>query len=333
MKSKMWPSGDQGWAARYQLSMGGSDVPAAALEKREAELLASVLEAGLPAVELFGDAEELAAEDAAEMATVEEAVRSSEGGGLQPAVWLMGMMLLSLGAAPTVLTFIRSGWFVDVDVASGVVAATVLLCAVGAIAVHGLFVAGQSRAAVGALVATAVVTVGGIAVAEGMGPGHTAATDFPVLVLGVGCVAPGLILLLVAHLLPQPSLRADWDDAEWLRIFRGGLRARLVPGVTARGHVAEIEQAIGSGSESAAAEFGHPLVLARTLAKDDPVAGVRRWWMSAIGACAIPLVLAAMNASSRTWGIFSVPIAIVLAIVGVVMMVIKWRQRPTRVAR
>lgn len=106
-----------------------------------------------------------------------------------------------------------------------------------------------------------------------------------------------------------------------------------MPHVTALGHVAEIEQAIDPGSDSAATEFGHPLVLARELAQDDRAARARRWWMSAIGACAVPLVLAVMTASSKTWGMFSVPIAIVLAIVAVVMVVNKWRQRPSRVAR
>lgn len=39
MESKVWPVGDQGWAARYRLTIAGSDVPADALEEREAALV------------------------------------------------------------------------------------------------------------------------------------------------------------------------------------------------------------------------------------------------------------------------------------------------------
>lgn len=63
--------------------MTGTDVPAPSVTAREQELRRAVRAAQTPAADLFGDARTLAAEDALELATADEAVRTSLGGGLR----------------------------------------------------------------------------------------------------------------------------------------------------------------------------------------------------------------------------------------------------------
>lgn len=276
METRDWPVGDRPWAVRYQLSMAGKHVPAVALEERERELLDAVRAAGLPAAEVFGDADVLAAEDVAELATADEAVRVSAGGGVRPALQDVGGTLV----------------------------------------------------AVGVLVAAGAAAVAGIASAASLGPGRLAASDVPVAALGVGLLAPGVVTLVVASRMPQPDLRRRWDDAEWLRRFRGGLRARLVPASTARGHVVEIEQALGSGTASAAAEFGHPLVLARELAEVDRTARTRRWWLSTVAGTGTPLVIAALVVANDSWGALTIPVVVVLLLGALMTAVVRWGDRP-----
>ena len=126
-----WPVGDQEWVARYRMSMADKHVPAPALEERERELLDAVREAEVPAAELFGGVDALAAEDAAELATVEEEVRGSLGGGLRPALREVGHTLTGIGVVAVLLMIIRHGWSVDIDIAASLVAGGVLVVFVG----------------------------------------------------------------------------------------------------------------------------------------------------------------------------------------------------------
>jgi len=314
--------------ARYRTSIAGKHVPAAALEERERELLDAVREAGLPAAELFGDATVLAAEDVAELATVDEAVRTSEGGGLRSALGDVGGTLVSFASVAVLLMLIRSGRSVDVDVAPALVVASVVVVAVGWVVGRALFSTGRPVVMVRVLVAVGAVAVAGIASAVMVGPGQVAASDVPVPLLGVGLLAPGVLALVAASRMPQQSLREDWDDAEWLRRFKGGLRARLVPAATARGHVAEIEQAIGSGVPSAFAEFGHPLVLARELAEADRTARTRLWWVATVVGTGTPLLIAAVILGLGSWEVLAIPVVALLLLGAVITLVVGWGERP-----
>ena len=308
--------------------MAGKHVPAVALQERERELLDAVREAGLPAVELFGDAAVLATEDVAELSSVDEAVRTSEGGGLRPALREVGGTLLGIGAVSVLGIFIRSGWSVDVDVAPALVAASVVIAAVGVVVSRALFSAGRPVAMVRVLIAVGAIAVAGIASAASLGPDHVAASDVPVPLLGVGLLAPGVLALVAASRMPQQTLREDWDDAEWLRRLRGGLRARLVPSAIARGHVLEVEQAMGSRAGSAFAEFGHPLVLARELAEADRTARARRWRVSTVASTGTPLLIAVLVLRNDSWGFLTIPLGVVLVLSAVIALVVGWGDRP-----
>jgi hypothetical protein len=323
-----WPERDQRWVERYRRSMTGKHVPADALAERERELLQAVRETGIPAAELLGDADALAADDVAELATVEEAVRASEGGGLRPALRELGGTLVSISTVAVVLMAIRDGWSVDVEVGAALVAGSVAAVFVGWVVGRALFAAGRLHAAVGVVVAAVALAVGGIAWAATMGPGHVAAHGVPVPLLGVGLIAPGVLALVVAARMPHPSLRESWDDDEWLRRFRTALRSRLVPSATARDHVAEVEQAIAAGATSAFAEYGHPLVLARRLAQADHTARARRWWVSTVAGTGTPLVIAALVVTMGTWGPLTVPAALFLLLSGLATLAVGWGDRP-----
>lgn len=322
-----WPEQDRRWIGRYRTAMEGKPVPAAALAEREAELLASVRAAGLPAAEVFGAADVLAAEDAAELATADEAVRASEGAGSRVPLREMGGLLVGLGIVLLLQALVRGYRSVDVEAGSVLVALGVTAGAVAWFVTRALFSAGRPVAMVGVLVAAVPVAVASLVAAERLGPGRVVAGGVPVLLLAAGLIVPGAVVLVAVSRLPQPVLREDWDDDEWLRRFRGGLRARLVPASTARGHVAEVEQPRGSGATTAA-EFGHPLVLARELAEVDRAARARRWWVSTLGGASALLTLAALVRANDSWGALTVPLVVVVLLGAVARLASAWGARP-----
>jgi hypothetical protein len=325
---RAWPVQDQQWVARYRTSIAGKHVPARALEERERELLRALRDAEVSATELFGDPDALAAEDAAELATVDEEVRGSLGGGLRPALREVGNTLMGIGVVAVLIMFVRHGWYVDIDVALALVAAGVTVVFVGWVVSRALFAAGRAASAVGVLVAAGAAALAGIAAAANLGSGHIAASDVPAPLLALGMLAPGVVALVVPSRMPQPEYRECWDDAEWLRRFRGGLRARLVTATAARGHVAEIEQALVAGRTSAYAEFGHPLTLARELAKADGSARRRRWWVSTVTGTGGPLAIAVVVIANQSWGALTIPVAVALLLTGAGATVVGWENRP-----
>lgn len=328
MDVREWPTQDREWVARYQSLMVGQHVPAVVVEERQRELLDSVRAAGLSAIDLFGDADELATEDAIEFSSTAEAVLTSEGGGLKRGLREVGGTLLALGMGATALLLLRNGWFVDVDIASLWVVASVLVLFVGWTIIKQLFAAGLSIPSVGAVVATGALACGGMVVARNVGVGHIAASDVSVPLLGFGLLTPGVVALLTASRLPQPILRETWSDEEWLRRFRAGLRARLVPAVTAHNHVTEIEQTMRSETTSISQEFGHPLVLSRELAGADRAARARLWWASTIVGTGTPLVIAALILTVGTWGALTIPLAVVLLLSSVLTPALGWKDQP-----
>ncbi len=325
---KPWPIADHEWVTHYRMSMARKHVPAIALDERERELLNAVRKAEVPAADLFGDAEELASEDAAELATVDEEVRTSLGGGLRPALREVGGTLVGIGAVSVLLLIIRSGWSVDIDTAQALVGASVLVVFVGWIVGRALFSAGRSVSAVGALVVAVALGLAGIAFADALGSGHVVAHDVPVPFLAMGMLAPGVAALVAAIRMPQQQLRKSWDDSTWFRRFRGGLRARLMPAATARDHVAEIKQTLAVEGTSAYSEFGHPLVLARDIAAADRSVRVRLWCVSVIAGAVVPLCLAVLVLANQSWGSLTVPATVALTLAAAVAFAHGWHGRP-----
>ncbi|NAZ80228.1 hypothetical protein GTR02_00125 [Kineococcus sp. R8] len=328
MDQRTWPEQDRKWVARYQSAITGKHVPADVLERREGELLAAVRAAGLPAAEVFGDAAELAGEDATELGTTGEAVRTSEGGGRRAALREVGGTLLALGAVAVASTALRNGWFVDLELGATLVAVSVAAVFLGWVVGRSLFSAGRPAWMAGVLLGVLAVAVAGIAAAVEVGPDVVVAGDVPVLLLGAGLLVPGVVVLVVAARMPQPSLRLEWDDAEWLRRFRGGLVSRLVPRATARAHVAEVEQQVSSSGVPAHAEFGHPLVLAREVARADRTARARWWWVATVAGTGVPLVIGLLILVNNSWGALSIPLGAFLVLVGLSRSVAAWRGRP-----
>lgn len=333
MNGILWPQRDQGWVARYQTSMTGKHVPALALQEREGELLDAVRAAGVPAAELFGDANVLAAEDAVELATPDEAVRTSLGGGLRPALREVGGTLVGLAAVSLLIILLRKGWSVDVDRTSALVAVSLAVGYMGWVVSRALFSGGRPMATFGVLAAAGAVTVAGIAWEASLNGDDVVASDVSVPLLGLGMLAPGVLVLVAASRLPQPTLREDWDDAEWLRRFRSGLRTRLVPSATTRGHVDEVHQTIRTGTASAFEEFGHPLVLARQLADADRTGRTRRWWVSVIAGTGTPLAAAALTHTNDSWGALTMPLVVIFVLIAVVTLLVRWSDRPWRTRR
>lgn len=237
-------------------------------------------------------------------------------------------MLVGVGAVTSLIVIIRSGWSVDIDTALVLVAASVLVVFVGWVVVRALFSSGRSAAAVGAGAGAGAAAVAGVAYAAIMGSGHIAASDVSLPLLIVGLLVPGISTLVIADRMPRQELRENWDDSQWLRRFRGGLRARLVPAVTARGHVAEIEQAMAAGGVSAYSEFGHPLTLAHDLARADRTARRRLWAVSTGAAVGAPLCLAVLVMANQSWGMLTIPVAVAFCLMAAGVFVAGWGRRP-----
>ena len=333
MDVKEWPAGDQKWATQYRLAMKGRSVPSSSLSEREQELLDAILESGVPAGELFGDARNLAIEDAGELATADEMVRTSVGGGLKPALQEIAGTWVGIGVAAVVVMVIRGGWLVEVDVAIVLVAVSVAAAFLGWGVVRALFAAGRSGSAAGALIAVGLVIGAGIASAANLGPGHIAASEVPVLLLALVILCPGVAVLVAVSRMSQQELRETWDDREWFRRFRGGLRARLMSSVTARDHVAEVEQALGWAGTTAYTEFGHPLSFARELAAVDHVARARQWWAVTAATTGGPLLIAMLILTNQSWGVLTVPIALGVTLFAVLALSAGWNDRPRRQSR
>lgn len=333
MDIKEWPASDQGWVVRYRLAMTNKHVPASSLVEREQELLGAIREAGVPAAELFGDAKTLATEDAAGLATTDEMVRTSLGGGLKPALREIAGTWVGIGAVAVLILFLRHGWSVDLEVSYVLVAASVAAAFLGWEVGRALFTAGRSGSAIGALIAVGTVVVAGIASATNLGPGHIAASDVPVLLLAPVILGPGIVVLLVLSRMPQHDLRSTWDDGAWLRRFRGGLRSRLMPSDTARDHVAEVEQALEWAGTTAYTEFGHPLSFARELAAADRATRARQWWAVTTVSTGAPLLMAALILTNQSWGILTVPIAVGFALSAVVAFSVGRSDRPRMMER
>ncbi len=323
-----WSAEDQKWATRYRTVMTGKHVPASSLQEREHELLDAVRAARVPAAELFGDATALATEDAAELATVEEEIRTSLGAGLRPVLREIGGRLTGISAVAVLLMVLRHGWSIDVDIAHVMVAASVLLAFLGWVVLRALFTAGRSGLMISAGVVLSAVVAAGIAFAANLGSGHYAARDVPVPLLALAMLTPGVVMLAVSHRIPQQVLRQQWNDEQWLRRFTGGLRARLMPSPTIRDHVTEIEQNLDLSGTSAYTEFGHPLVLARELAAANRVARTRRWWVLAVFGTLTPLVIAALIATSDSWGALTIPVALAFVLSAAVVLGTAWGDRP-----
>ena len=328
MARKEWPTRDREWATQYRASMGDERIPAAALHEREEQLLSSVRVVNLPAAELFGEASVLAKKDSAELATVDGAVRVSAAGGLRPALLELGRLGAALGAVGALFTLGRSGWFVNIDVAIVLIGVSIALSLVGWVAIRALFAAGRLVVMTGATIIIGALILVSIALAASVGPGVIAATDVPVPLFTLALIAPGGIIFLLANRMAQKASHEVWDDAEWLRRFRSGLRSRLMPAVVARTYVAKFEQVIATANSSAGARFGHPLTLARKVADADESTRARRWWMSTVVGMGLPIIVAISILLSNSWGKLTVPTVTMLFLIAVLTPTFGWADRP-----
>ena len=326
--TNIWSETDQAWVTRYRALMAGKHVPAVALEERERDLLNAVREADMPAAELFGDASTLAADDVLELATTAETVRTSEGGGPRHAVKDAGGTLLVMGIVSAALLALRSGWSADIYFAHLVLAVSVAIPFIGWIAARALFAAGRSVAMTGVITSAVAIALAGIASAAALGNDHIAARAVPVPLLGVVLIIPGVVTLVWASRMRQQVLRTSWDDTDWLQRLRGGLRARLVPATTERGHVAEIKQALDASDTSAYEEYGHPLVLAREIADANRTSRSRLWWLWILTGIGSPLVSAVLVTTAQSWANLTIPIAVLVLLASFVTPLAGWSRRP-----
>lgn len=333
MQTHEWPAGDQKWVAQYRMALARESVPAEVREARERELLEAVRESGQPASEAFGEADAVAADDAAELSTPGEAVRVSVGGGLRPALREVGGTLLGIGVVAVVLLALRSGWTVDLEAAELVVAGSLVVAYLGWVVGRALFAGGRAAATVATVVGAGAIAVLGIIAAVQIGPDVVVAAGVSVPLIAVLIVVSGVAILVATRWMPEHTLRDSWDNDEWLRRFSGGLRARLMTGDAVRSHVAEVTQAISAGGGDAFEEFGHPVALARAVAESDRVARRRRWWVAMVVGAVFPLVIAAMIVVNDSWGALTIPAAVFLGLGALATLGTRWATRPGTAGR
>lgn len=233
---------DEQWgdAVRWRLAVSYPAATRPLIDQVLAEAQQACAESGLPAHELFGDAESYAAEVASERISEEE-LAAVDMDGISPAEQLQGMLLAVgfTGVALSVVLILAHGWYVDVSpwqlvllVAGSVALAT----AVGGVLARR---AGQLRRS-WSLVATTLAVVGaGAAVAvvlEGRPPLGEAPTLLAALAYGALFVGAWTIPTPT----PRPADRRDVPADAWFADLEGMLRGRYyLTRAAASGYVAE----------------------------------------------------------------------------------------------
>ncbi|PYI37545.1 hypothetical protein CVS30_14825 [Arthrobacter psychrolactophilus] len=323
-----WPERDRPWATRYMVAVSQPEVSSAAIDARTRELISALREADTPADALFGDPGEIAEEDVRVLGTNEEAVSASEGGGARQGLNFIGTALTFLGVSSALVMLTRGVWRMDVELGPLCIVFGILGAAIAANLAWTLFVAGRTGW-------TLVVGAGGLAFMAGciwfaatVGPGHLLIAGVPFWVLMIGMTLPGVLVLLVARLVPRRPLRAAWADDQWLRRFRGAMRSQGLSGELAREHERSVRAGIDEGEGGYYAEFGHPVVLARSLAMDDNPAAIRRWRWSSSFQVAVPLLMCVLVSFSESFGAWRSPAMIFLFVSGMVTAYTSWRHRP-----
>lgn len=288
-----WPEPDRDWAGRYLLGLFREGVEASASSERQAELIAAVHAAGVPAEELFGDPADVARADAPDLAgpSAVAAAESADRAGARDAVGYAGAALLLLGVIAAIMVLVSGDGPIDVRV--GVVA--VLLAIIGGMIAGSVALfhsmAGRLRAAaLAGAVAVGVVLVGGSQVTWS-GRDVVLIADLPRWAAALGLLLPGVLAILTARLVPARAAQTAWDDDAWFDRFRGVLTTKGVPAGVAREHERTLRE--GLAGTTAMQEYGRPDAFALTLAADDPAAPGRRLWWGAAGWFALAVLQAA----------------------------------------
>ncbi|WP_104111323.1 hypothetical protein [Arthrobacter sp. N199823] len=328
-----WPERDRPWAARYMVVVSRPEVSSAAIDARARELISALREADAPADVLFGDPGEIAEEDVRVLGTNEEAVSASEGGGPRQGLSFIGTALTFLGVSSALVMLTRGVWQIDVELGPLCIVLGILGVSIAANLAWTLFVAGSTGW-------TLVVGAGGLAymagciwLAAAVGPGYLLIAGVPLWALMIGMALPGVLVLLVARLVPRRPLRSAWADDEWLRRFRGAMRSQGVYGDVAREHERSVRAGIDEGEGGYYVEFGHPVVFARSLAVDDNRAAIRRWRWSSSFQVAVPLLMCVLISFSESFGAWRSPAMIFLFVSGIVTAYTSWRHRPAEQKR
>lgn len=262
---------EERWAARVLLRLVGEhDVPGEVARAAVAEARLACLDSGQSPVELFGEAEEYAAE-VAEHRVPEEWRASADLDGAAPTDRVT-MLLLGVGwivSVASVVLFVASGWSVDLTHA-GIRLVLGGLVATGAI-VWGLAVrqAGHVRQSW----AWAALAAAGLAVAGSAATLSSSATvlRLPVVVvlaLGIGLLTAGMRTTFGARVVDEAQVRAASPE-QWFDRLAGLLRGRFyMTRAEVQGYVSDARTHwADSGSAHPVDEFGTPDVYALRLAE------------------------------------------------------------------
>ncbi|MFT4213450.1 MAG: hypothetical protein QM622_01560 [Microbacterium sp.] len=331
----LWPDRDAAWVLAYLVRVTRPDVPSAAIDARLDELCAAAHDADEPAESLFGNPFDVAAQDAEDLATPEEALRASGGGGARATVRSLGTQLVLIALFVTFLLLCAQGGSWTIALTPGLV---MLLSGSGsaALGLGGARILASSGHAIGA-VASAVAGIGGFVVGIAYRATHPDSTpwwpDAPILLIGAAAVVPGTALLWASRYIPDRGLRSAWTNTQWWRRFRGALVLRGMPPRRARDREREVHDALEEiGATNAHLEFGHPVVFARSLADDDPQAKTVRWALrhSLFAVIALSALVRALPDGAWGWAnLVGVPLATLLFALVVWWA---WRARPRKPA-
>ncbi|MFD8097406.1 hypothetical protein [Streptomyces malaysiensis] len=278
--TRTWPrEEDQRWAARFRLRLLLRHDPPGGLDDQVVdEVYEAVTDSGRSAHELFGDADDFAAQVAAER--IDDAHRSRRDmHGITPGEGFRGGLLV-LGAVGVSLSL--HGWFssgLEFTIGWPALAGTPLIGTVVLLIVVALTLrtAGRPRGAWTATVgAVVMVPVAALAISS-LPDGPLFSAPAPVV------VALSALPAVIGWLLPEERVSrwfngpeaAHHDDEAWLRRLDGVLRGAygLSPR-QAQAHVEEARAHLAASGGEAHEQFGPPQVYALRLA-DGPGASRR----------------------------------------------------------
>lgn len=335
-----WPEADRQWISDYVNESWRQEVPPDLVIKREDELLRALREDGRPARDLFGPPGELARADAEDLDLSEGRGRDTDDNPREARGWVSG-----IGFGLTALGIVAGGYAIfggrgPVDLTRGnvVIGLTILVFTSVGFVLYGLWDAGRFRAAVVALAVGVLAVLGGVALGFAKGSDTIVVSGLPRWALAAAMVAPGVLLLLLARLLPQSALRRSAADAEdpaerrraWMRHFDGTLKTRLVP-PSARAHAMRDMRGEMDSLEPTAdpyRELGDPRALARRVSRGDDTSTLLRFFGGLALGLLIPvgyLLRFPLRTPVDWWSI----VLLVLALL-VTFWVLRtaWRERP-----
>lgn len=330
-----WPERDDAWLFAYLWHVSQPAVPEEAIRARVEELRVAVLEAGEPAYVVFGEPWVVAASDVEDLSTVDEELRAAGAAGWRGMLTGLASSLILVALLPPISLLIDEGWRADLRPGLVAMAIGFLTFATGVTFTRLFYEAARPLAMLVSLLLGLACFVSAVVIVATHSGAEPLVRDVPVLLFAAAMLLPGIVALLVARRIPESPPQTQWDDAVWLRRFRGALVLKGVSRSRIREQELEVRQMMSeAGATSLYDECGHPIGFARQLATHDRSAKGRRWGWGSVAQVIMPMLIAiaALPDDGQIWTWWRIVIFGSAVLLFAATVISQWRSRPWKAA-